>query len=282
MTALQVNAGLIHEAQLGYKGSMDRLAELAKERLYAYIFRLTLDENLTEDILQETILFMIQSIDKLERPDQFWQWLFRTAMGKVQHHYRELKRKRTEELSDDERLKIHHRVSIDLNDGLTELLRKELSDAVFTAMRRLNIKYRNILVLRCLENLEFAEIAQITNSSEIGSRVLFFRAKNSLRRKMAGQGFGKRHLLLAIALFGLVTTSAKAASSTTVTVASLEAGFLASLIAAFTSKIGLAAAACATAVALTVPAHTLLYLIPLVCFIGFCIFFICLFGIYGS
>lgn len=282
MTMLQVNQGLIHEAQLGNKGSLDRLAELARERLFAYIYRLTLDEHLTEDLLQETILFMIQSLNQLEHTEQFWQWLFRTAMGKVQHHYRDLKRRRAVELSEDERLRIHYRVSVNLNDGLTELLRKELSDAVFTAMKRLKLRYRNILVLRCFENLEFAEIAEVMNCSELGSRVLFFRAKSSLRRQLAVHGFGKRHLLIALALFGFVTASAKAASSGTITAASLEVGFAASLVAAITSKLGIAATACAAAIALTVPVHTLFYIIPLVCFAGFCIFFICLFGIYGN
>ena len=43
-TMLQnISPGLIHEAQLGNKESMNRLAELASERLYAYIYRLTLD-----------------------------------------------------------------------------------------------------------------------------------------------------------------------------------------------------------------------------------------------
>ena len=110
--------GADSRGKLGNKDSMNRLAELAGERLYAYIYRLTLDQTLTQDILQETILFMIQSINQLEHVDHFWGWLFRTAMGKVQHHYRDLKRRKTAELSEDERLYIHNRVSTDFNDGL--------------------------------------------------------------------------------------------------------------------------------------------------------------------
>ncbi len=152
-TVLQnISPALIHEAKLGNKDSMNRLAELASERLYAYIYRLTLDQTITQDILQETILFMIQSINQLEHVDHFWGWLFRTAMGKVQHYYRDLQRRKTVELSEEEQLYIHNRVSADFNDGLTELLRKELSDAVFMAMKRLKLKYRNILILRCFEN----------------------------------------------------------------------------------------------------------------------------------
>jgi len=154
-TMLQnISPGLIHEAKLGNKDSMNRLVELASERLYAYIYRLTLDQTLTQDILQETILFMIQSINQLEHVDHFWGWLFRTAMGKVQHYYRDIQRRKSIELSEEEQQYIHNRVSADFNDGLTELLRKELSDAVFMAMKRLKRKYRNILILRCFENMD--------------------------------------------------------------------------------------------------------------------------------
>jgi RNA polymerase sigma-70 factor (ECF subfamily) len=278
-----ISPGLIHEAQLGNKDSLDRLAELAKERLFPYIFRLTLDHNLTQDILQETILFMLQSLNKLEHVEGFWHWLFRTAMGKVQHHYREAKRRRTVELSETEQMFIHHRVSANFNDGLTELLRKELSDAVFKAMRRLKLKYRNVLILRCLENLEYSEIAELLNCSELYSRVLFFRARTSLQRQLAVQGFGGRYLLLALALFGLVTSSAKAASSSyTVASASLDAGFTASVAAVVTSKIGLITTASIATLVFTLPVETYLYVFTFASVTAVLILLICLADVFSN
>jgi len=281
-TTLQnVSPGLIHEAQLGNKDSMNRLAELAGERLYAYIYRLTLDQTVTQDILQETILFMIQSINQLEHVDHFWGWLFRTAMGKVQHYYRDLQRRKAVELSEEEQQYIHSRVCSDFNDGLTEMLRKELSDAVFSAMKRLKLKYRNILILRCFENMDYTQIAAVMNCSELRTRVMFFRAKTSLRRQLAMQGFGKYYFLMALALFGIVTTSAKAASSVTVTATSLEVGFTASMIALLSSKIGITMTAAVMAIVLAVPPASLIYIIPGVLLAGV-LFIIGLAGIYGN
>jgi RNA polymerase sigma factor (sigma-70 family) len=149
-TALQnISPGLIHHAQLGNKESMDLLVEVVKDRLRAYIYRLTLDANLTEDLLQETILFMLQSLNQLEHAEGFWHWLLRTAMGKVQHHYREMNRIRNIEKSEPERLRASYRAAAASEEGLTELLRKELSEAVFKAMERLKLKHRNVLILRC-------------------------------------------------------------------------------------------------------------------------------------
>ena len=111
---------------------------------------------------------------------------------------------------------------------------------------------------------------------------MFFRAKTSLRRQLAMQGFGKYYFLIALALFGIVTTSAKAASSATITASSLEVGFTASLLAVISSKIGITATAVATAIAFALPAHTFIYLIPVACFAVLFIFFIYLASIYGN
>ena len=149
-------------------------------------------------------------------------------------------------------------------------------------MKRLKLKYRNILILRCFENLEYAQIATVMNCSELRSRVMFFRAKNSLRRQLAMQGFGKYYLLIALALFGIVTTSAKAASSATITASSLEVGFTASLIATITSKVGITATATATAIAFAIPPESLIYIIPIACFAALFLFFVSLVNIYGN
>jgi RNA polymerase sigma-70 factor (ECF subfamily) len=278
-TALEnISPELIHSAQLGEKDSVDRLVELVKEHLFAYIYRLTLDYELTQDLLQETILFMIQSINQLESSDQFWPWLFRNAMGKVQHYYRERKRRRSVELTEALQMKIHHHISSDVNDGLTELLRKELSDAVFRAMKRIKLEYRNILVLRCFEDMPYSEIAMVLNCSEIQSRVLFCRAKNSLRRQLAANGLGGRYFLLALALFELATASAKTTTTATITAASLEVGLLPTLLASFFSKIGLFFTAEVIAMAMALPLQMFLYAMGIACLAGLCIYLICLIG----
>ena len=277
-----ISPALIYEAQIGNKAGIERLTEMARERLFPYIYRLTLDYNLTQDILQETILFMLQSLNKLEQVEHFWHWIFRTALGKVQHHYRQTGRARTAEMSEAQHLRINYSASANFNDGLSEILRKELSDAIFTAMKRLNIKYRNIIVLRCYENLEYSEIAAMMNMSELHSRVMFYRAKKSLRRKLAIQGFRKSYFLIALALFGILTTSAKASTSCSVTAASLESGFIASIVAMISSKIGIASAAGLAALFFALPLETYLYILAFVGFSLFCIFIISIFSIYGN
>jgi len=62
---------LVEKAQLGDKDSLNRLAEAARPRLHKYVQRLTLQEDLTEDIVQETLTEMFKVFEKLKKTDRF-------------------------------------------------------------------------------------------------------------------------------------------------------------------------------------------------------------------
>ena len=74
---------LVGRARLGDQESMEQLAKLAEPRLRAYIYRTTLNDQLTGDMVQETLLEMIKSLNCLEKVESFWPWLFKTASSKV-------------------------------------------------------------------------------------------------------------------------------------------------------------------------------------------------------
>ena len=56
---------LVKKAQLGDKDSLDKLAESVGRQLHAYIYRITLQEEQTNDILQESLIDMFKLLDKL-------------------------------------------------------------------------------------------------------------------------------------------------------------------------------------------------------------------------
>ena len=80
----------IRQAQAGNEQSLSAVAEQVQQKVYTYIYRITLDYHLTQDLTQDTVLEMINSLAQLEVPhtNGFWAWIFRTALGKVQHHFR--------------------------------------------------------------------------------------------------------------------------------------------------------------------------------------------------
>lgn len=240
---------LVRLAQLGRRESMRNLAQLVEENVRAYIYRLTLNVDLTKDLSQETLLEMIKSLKNLEfdHPKQFWGWLYRTALGKVQLHFRYERRKTKLQTSilDDEH--ILQRISTDYNNGLDIMIRKELSRAILKAMAKLKLRHRSVLILRCLEQKPYSEIADIMACSEMTAQVLFFRAKRSLKRQLSKDGFGKGLLLAALGLFARITAPAKAAPSS-ITITSIKVGIVPAIIGTAATKIGLTTTAAIIAI----------------------------------
>ena len=221
---------------------MGRLAELAESRLLTYIFRLTLSHDLAEELCQKTLVKMVESIGTLRDADRFWNWLLRHAMGEVQHYYRDRKRRREVEGELLNREYFKQYVSRNHHDGLDEAARIELSDIIYDAIAQLKLTYRNILVLRCYEELSFAEIARFLDCKELRARVLFFRAKRALKHRLSRRGFKRDTLLTGLGLFGILTLPTReGAAAASVKAASLNIGVAATIAGSLGTRLGVAA-----------------------------------------
>ncbi len=222
---------LVRKARTGDKSSMNELADLAGQRLSVYIQRIALRQEVTQDIVQESLLEMFKFLDKLEREDRFWPWLRKIAINKLHHHYAREKSHRMASISDVE----HTIADSERQEGFADMVGDELRHVVVESMAGLKPRYREILVMRCYEEMDYDQIAQEIGSTEFSARVLFFRAKNALAKQLSRRGLGKGALLGALILFGKLTAPSKAAAAQiTVT--------------ATTMKVGLTAAAAAVAV----------------------------------
>jgi len=252
---------LVRQAQLGDQGSLDWLAESARQRLYSYIYRLTLNHDLAQDLLQETLLKMVERIKDLEQPERFWGWLFRTALGTVQHYYRERERQEAIAFSALTRQRLSQYLAEDHDDGLNRAMRRELSDTIVGAMARLRLNHRNVLMLRCFEQMSFAEIADQMGCKELRARVLFFRARHSLSRQLTRKGFTRGLLVTALGLFGLLTAPADSASAGTVTASSLQVGPLAAFAGAAGTPPGIAVAVTAAGATFSLTVEHFVYFV---------------------
>lgn len=79
---------LVEKARRGDRQSLNQLAAVARERLRVYVYRLTLKEDLTQEIVQESLLEMCRVLGKLKQTDRFWSWLYGIATNKLHRHHR--------------------------------------------------------------------------------------------------------------------------------------------------------------------------------------------------
>jgi RNA polymerase sigma-70 factor (ECF subfamily) len=235
----ELNIQTIHQAQAGNSQSLSAVGEQVREKVQTYIYRLTLDYHLSQDLTQDTVLEMIKSLPKLKVPNVngFWGWIFRTALGKVQHHFRLQGARRLAQKTTSDNFVLESQAGED-NNPMNALVSEEIRKTVLGALQAIKIKYRNILVLRCFENLSYDEIAGILGGSELKSRLLFFRAKHSLKNQLERHGFKRDHLLAALTIFAGLTVGPgkKVAAGEVVLASSLETGLGVGLASLFTAK----------------------------------------------
>jgi len=233
---------LVKQAQLGDRESLNRLAEVARVHLREYVFRLTLQEDLTQDIVQESILEMFKVFDKLKKAERFWAWLDGIAFNKIRSHYGRQWRHKTISLSD-----IGSEVATDdSQNALADMVNRELKQIVLTSMRELSPRHRAVLTMRCYKEMPYSEIARLMGCTEFGAQSLFYRAKKALAKKLSRHGLGKGYLLTALVLFGKLTATTEAtAANISITAATLKVGAAASLAAMITSKTAIVSLAAA-------------------------------------
>jgi len=236
----------VKRAQLGDKDCLNRLAEVARVHLYEYVFRLTLEEDLTQDIVQECILEMFKVFNKLKKADRFLAWLEGIAFNKIRSHYGHKWRHKTVSLSKTG----FDMAAEDSQMVVADMVNRELKDIILQSMLELEPRQRAILALRCYKDMPYSEIAKLMGCTEFGAQSLFYRAKKALARKLSSHGLGKGYLLVALVLFGKLTaTTEAAAAKISITAATVKVGMAASLAAMATSKTAIVTLATAAVIA---------------------------------
>jgi len=238
---------LIRRAQGGDRQCLSQLAKQARQRLYTYVYRLTQQDDLAQEIVQESLLEMCKVIGKLKQEDRFWPWLYGIAINKLRRYYRtEQAQRRVAVSSMKQKSTIKER-----QDGLENLVSEELKHIVSGAMKKLRTRHKAVLVMRCYDGMPYSDIAESMGCSEFSTRMLFLRAKKALQRELSRKGLGKGSLLASLVLFGKMTAPSEAAAAqiaipAAITKVGLAAG-IAGVVTSKTAIVSLTAAGVLTA-----------------------------------
>lgn len=154
---------------------MQNIEEIYKNHsnaVYKYLFCLTNNEDLSEDLTQETFAIAVKEINKFKGDCKVSVWLCQIAKHLW---FKELKKKQKN-------------ISIqgieDLADTQTVeeiFFKKEDKLQLFKNMQKLEPKFRELIYLRMVGNLSFAEIGEILGKTANWARVNFYRAKQKIK-----------------------------------------------------------------------------------------------------
>lgn len=171
---------------------MDQASEFQRlvmghlDSLYGFGLLLTGDRADAEDLLQDTLVRAFRSLSTFDRSYSCKVWLFQIMKNIQVDRYRRRRSRPVEEEFEDERTAVSDSVrEIDLFPAPLDpeqlLLRRLLIEDVQRAISRLPPAWREVIQLRDIEELTYAEIARVLEKpiGTVMSRL--YRARNQLR-----------------------------------------------------------------------------------------------------
>ena len=147
------------------------------DTVFKYLFCLTHDKEISEDLVQETFIRMIKNIDKFEGKSKLSSWLCEIAKKLWIDYLR--KNKRKVELNENEELNIQSEQNIE-----NEYKEREDENKVFEKIKALDEISQKVMYLRIKGEMSFKEIGVVLGKSENWARVTFYRAKQKVKEEM--------------------------------------------------------------------------------------------------
>lgn len=143
--------------------------------VYKYLFCLTHNEELAEEIMQETFLIAVKDIYKFRGECKLSVWLCQIAKHLW---YKEMKKQSKYKNISFEELENEIIFEYSVED---EIFSKADVTLLFSSIQTLDENSKRVMYMRLIGNLSFKEIAEVMGKTSNWARVTFFRAKKKIR-----------------------------------------------------------------------------------------------------
>lgn len=160
--------------------SANKLVSKYYKEMYAFIFKQTLDQELSLDLTQEVFISVLKSIKNYDsKKASFRTWLYKLASDRLVDFYRSKNYKNTllEESIDDYQFEDEH-------DMVISLEYKEDFERVTKLVNDLDAGSQQIIRLKLFGEYTFQEIASVEMMPESTVKTKYYTALKQIRKRM--------------------------------------------------------------------------------------------------
>jgi RNA polymerase sigma factor (sigma-70 family) len=158
------------------------------DSMYNFAFRLTMDEDDANDLVQDTYLKAFRFISSFEQGTNAKAWLFRILKNSFINDYRKKSKEPAkvdyqdvETTYNSEDAEVEHTTDLRI-DAVQDLI----GDEVATALNSLPVDFRTVIILCDIEGFTYEEMAKILDIPIGTVRSRLHRARNLLKDKLRG------------------------------------------------------------------------------------------------
>jgi len=154
---------LVHLYQKGNQEAISELVHRYKQRIHSTIFFLVKNQELAEDLFQETFIKIINSLRKNHYNEQgkFLPWALRIAHNLVIDHFR--KEKLMPLQHDTEEFSVFDIMASNNRNAAEQMIYNEKISYVRGLLDKLPFEQREVVIMRHYAGLSFKEISKMLN-----------------------------------------------------------------------------------------------------------------------
>jgi len=181
---------LVRRAQAGDLEAFQQLFETHQRGVYNIIHQMVRSDADAADLTQDVFVRVWKSLPRLEVPEAFTSWLYRIATNLSRNWIRDNTRVRQESLDqpvgNGEDEGSAREVADVSGDPAAVTQTRSMQEVVQRAIQGLSEDHRTVVTLHHLEGMAVEEIAAIMKCSVGTVKSRLSRARDALRRKLAG------------------------------------------------------------------------------------------------
>lgn len=187
----EFEAECIRRILAGEKHFFHDLIRPCERAIYFLLFSLLKNESEAEDAAQETVIKVYQNLEKFRGESQFRTWVLSIARNEGLGRLRKIGSRREDSLdaeTDEQSGDYTPAILTSWREIPAEALeQKELGAILRRAIEGLPEIYRNVVLLRDIEEMDIRETAAALEISEAAVKVRLHRARALLQRALAPQ-----------------------------------------------------------------------------------------------
>ena len=180
---------LIEQCRQGDSAAVERLVLKYQNRIYNVVLKICADPDDAAELTQETFVKVIENLGKFEGRSSFYTWAFRIAVNLTLNYCQRNAKLAVRSLDSEEGYydqQATHALKELLSDDRSPdpaamAQNKEVYEIAIKALSQLDEAQRTVIVLRDIEGMSYARIAEVL-SIELGTvRSRLSRARTKLR-----------------------------------------------------------------------------------------------------